>query len=266
MKPVPPFGTFFQAVALTTGLVRTFFSIPFHLTIFVAIYVPNVKPDDSMDGNHSSDDTFTIRRERMVQEQLIRRGISDPDVLRAMRTVPRHLFMPQEYESAAYDDSPQPIGYGQTISQPFVVASMTEHLGLTPDLRVLEIGTGSAYQTAILAEIAREIYTIEYVSELGQQAQTLLRSLGYQNVNFRIGDGSHGWPEAQPFNAIIVTAAAAQIPAPLVEQLASGARMIIPVRGQESDSQDLIRLTRTAEGVSRETLYQVRFVPLRSSQ
>lgn len=219
-----------------------------------------------MDGNHSSDAAFTQRRERMVEEQLVRRGISDHQVLSAMRTVPRHLFMPQDQWEAAYDDSPQPIGYGQTISQPFVVASMTEHLVLTPSSRVLEIGTGSAYQTAILAEIAQEVYTIEYVSELGQRGRSLLESLGYRNVHFRIGDGSFGWPEAQPFDSIIVTAAADEIPGPLVKQLDMHARMILPVRGREPDSQDLIRLTKTPAGIQRETLYQVRFVPLRSSQ
>lgn len=219
-----------------------------------------------MSGDQASEATLARQREHMVREQLERRGISDPRVLDAMRTVPRHYFIPAEYVAAAYEDSPQPIGFGQTISQPFVVASMTEHLRLTPQSRVLEVGTGSAYQTAILAEVADEVFTIEVVPDLAARAKAILDSLDYSNVRYKVGDGALGWPDEAPFDGIIVTAAAATIPELLIQQLGVGGRMIIPVRSDDPESQDLVLLTRTPEDVRREALYPVRFVPLRSPQ
>ena len=172
---------------------------------------------------------FAERRHRMVQEQLRARGITDERVLAAMEKVPRHLFVPPSQRWAAYDDGPLPIGLGQTISQPYMVACMTELLRLTPTDRVLEIGTGSGYQAAILAELAGEVWTIERHLELAEKARELLERLGYTNVHVIAGDGSVGHPEAAPYDGIIVTCAAPAVPKPLLEQLAVGGRMVIPV-------------------------------------
>lgn len=205
------------------------------------------------------DEDFAARRERMVESQLRARDITDPRVLEAMRRVPRHRFVPPAERALAYGDHPIGIGLGQTISQPYIVAYMTEALALGPDARVLEIGTGSAYQTAVLAEIAREVYSIEVVEELADGASEVLRELGYTNVHLRCGDGYGGWPEAAPFDGIIVTAAPDHIPPPLVAQLRFGARLVVPVgRGD----QELLVLTRTEEGVREEQRLGVRFVPL----
>jgi len=198
-------------------------------------------------------------RERMVQEQMVGRGIRDPRVLEALRKVPRHRFVPPGMEAFAYEDSPLPIGLGQTISQPYVVAFMTEALELKPSDRVLEIGTGSGYQAAILSLLAREVYSIEIVEQLGKQAEARLQQMGYANVRVRIGNGYDGWPEAAPFDAIIVTAAPPDVPSALVAQLGPGGRMVVPVG---RDWQDLIRLRRTASGLERESLLPVRFVPM----
>lgn len=188
--------------------------------------------------------------------------VSDPAVLDAMEAVPREEFVPDEMRKAAYDDRALPIRHGQTISQPAVVAYMTEQLRLTTESRVLEIGTGSGYQAAVLAEIAGEIYSIERIPELARTATERLGRLGYSNVHVREGDGAHGWPEAAPFDAIIVTAAAAVIPPALLEQLGAGGRMIIPVGGP-NDAQVLVRLERKPGGeIARESLWPVRFVPL----
>ncbi|MBK7141503.1 MAG: protein-L-isoaspartate(D-aspartate) O-methyltransferase [bacterium] len=199
----------------------------------------------------------------MVEEQIIRRGVVDVAVLDAMRAVPRHLYMPPVLIEVAYDDSPQSIGYGQTISQPYIVASMTEQLGLTKDSRVLEIGTGSGYQTAVLAEIAREVLTIELIPELAASASNILNRFYPHRVKMRVGDGHDGWQEGASFDGIIVTAAADEIPAQLVNQMNVNGRMIIPVRSVRSDLQELVLAIRTAAGVTCEVLYQVRFVPLR---
>ena len=199
-------------------------------------------------------------RERMVVEQIEARGVRGPAVLAALRRVPRHHFMPESVRPRAYFDGAVPIGHGQTISQPFIVASMTEHLGLRPDSRVLEIGTGSGYQAAVLAEIVAEVYTIEIVEPLAERASATLASLGYQNVRVRAGDGYRGWPEAAPFDAIVVTAAPERIPQTLVDQLAPGGRMVIPVGGR--GDQDLLRLVREGDTVRKETLYGVLFVPM----
>ncbi len=195
----------------------------------------------------------------MVREQMAARGIRDPRVLKAMRSVPRHLFVPPSMVPYAYQDTPLPIGHGQTISQPYIVAFMTEALKLRPGDRVLEIGTGSGYQAAVLAHLCRRVYSIEIVEPLGRQAAERLRRLGYSNVRVRIGDGYAGWPEEAPFDAIIVTAAPPEIPQKLVEQLGVGGTLVVPVG---TGVQSLIRLRKTPQGVKRENLLPVRFVPM----
>ncbi|HEX6308467.1 MAG TPA: protein-L-isoaspartate(D-aspartate) O-methyltransferase [Longimicrobiales bacterium] len=195
----------------------------------------------------------------MVREQLRARGIRNRSVLEAMGRVPRHRFVPAPLEAAAYRDHALPIGFDQTISQPYIVAYMTEAADVSPTDRVLEIGTGSGYQAAILGELAREVYTIEIVAGLAARARTLLRELGYANVHVRTGDGYQGWSEHAPFDAILVTAAPDHVPPALVEQLAVNGRMVIPVGSGE---QELKLLRRTAKGVVVQTMLSVRFVPL----
>ena len=198
-------------------------------------------------------------REQMVTQQLAARGIRDARVLAAMRRVPRHEFVPEERRERAYEDRPLSIGYSQTISQPFVVARMSERLELDGTEKVLEIGTGSGYQAAVLAELVDRVFSIEIVPELAERARGDLRRLGYRDVTVRAGDGYRGWPEEAPFDAIIVTAAPPEVPQPLIDQLAVGGRMIVPVgRG----SQQLILITRDATGVHREEGIGVRFVPM----
>lgn len=198
-------------------------------------------------------------RQRMVAEQIAARDVRDARVLAAMRKIPRHLFVPPQMQPYAYADEPLPIGHGQTISQPYIVAFMSEALELKPQDRVLEIGTGSGYQAAVLAELAREVYTIEIVEPLGKEAAERLKSMGYNNVNVRIGDGYRGWPEAAPFDAIVVTAAPDHVPPALLEQLREGGRLVLPVG---RFFQDLIRIRRTPKGVRQESLLPVRFVPM----
>lgn len=184
-------------------------------------------------GEYDSVD-FTQARNRMVEEQLIPRGIQAPEVLAAMRKVPRHLFLGQNFHGDAYGDHPLPIGADQTISQPYMVALMTELLDVHPDQNVLEIGTGSGYQTAILAELAREVYTIERIISLANAAQIRFEHLHYRNIQVRIGDGTVGWKEHAPYHRILVTAGAPTVPAPLVEQLADGGKLVIPVGSRMS--------------------------------
>jgi len=198
-------------------------------------------------------------RERMVARQIEARGVLDPRVLAAMRAVPRHRFVPPEYQDMAYSDQPLAIGHGQTISQPFIVAFMTQALDLDGSEKVLEIGTGSGYQAAVLAEIAREVYTIEIVAPLAEQAARTLAENGYGSVHTRAGDGYRGWPEEAPFDAIIVTAAPDHVPQPLMDQLAMNGRMILPVG---EGSQDLVLIRRTEGGDRREEVLPVRFVPM----
>lgn len=206
-------------------------------------------------------DVYRTARERMVETQIKNRGIIDEKVLKAMLKVPRHLFVEPALRDQAYGDYPLPIGEGQTISQPYIVALMTEALELKGTERVLEVGTGSGYQTAILAEIALWVYTIEKYPSLQEKAKKiLLQELGYKNITFKVGDGTLGWKEASPFDAIIVTAASPQIPSPLMEQLAEGGRIIIPV-GDEF-SQMLIKGVKKGGILHTKTLEPVRFVKL----
>ena len=197
--------------------------------------------------------------ERMVSDQIEARGVSDPLTLAAMRKVRRHEFVPPWLFALAYEDRPLPIGHEQTISQPYIVAFMTEALGLRGGEKVLEVGTGSGYQAAVLAEIAAQVYTIEIVAPLAERARADLARLGYANVHVRAGDGYLGWPEAAPFDAIIVTAAAPRIPEPLKAQLKDGGRLVIPV-GEEYQS--LVVLTRTGSRFAEQTVLPVRFVPM----
>ena len=211
-------------------------------------------------GQRASD--WEARRTRMIDSQLRARGIADKRVLDAMQKVPRHLFVPEEYRSRAYDDSPLPIGHDQTISQPYIVGYMSEALELRPADRVLEIGTGSGYQAAILGELASQVYTIEIVPELAERARAALSAAGYRNVHVRHGNGYLGWPEAAPFDRIIVTAAPEKIPQALVDQLAVGGIMVVPV-GAVYDDQVMTIVRKTDKGVvTRETL-PVRFVPMK---
>jgi protein-L-isoaspartate(D-aspartate) O-methyltransferase len=195
----------------------------------------------------------------MVDQYIVPHGVKDTAVIAAMRHVPRHRFVPARYSVFAYIDGPLPIGYGQTISQPSLVASMTEELQLKKTDKVLEIGTGSGYQAAILAELVDKVLTIEILEPLARQAEQTLAELGYKNIRVRAGDGYLGWPEEAPFDAIIVTAAPGDVPQPLLDQLAIGGRMILPV-GRGIQTLELYR--RTAEGYERKSLTLVRFVPL----
>jgi protein-L-isoaspartate(D-aspartate) O-methyltransferase len=195
----------------------------------------------------------------MVNEQIIARGVRDPLVLEAINHVERHRFVPVDFQSQAYTDGPLPIGEGQTISQPYIVALMTELARIGPDSRVLEIGAGSGYQTAVLAEIAREVYSIEIIERLAQKARQILDELGYTNVQLKVGDGYQGWPEAAPFDAILVTAAPDHIPQPLLDQLKTGGRLVIPVG---SYYQSLQVITKTPDGFRQDSVAPVRFVPM----
>jgi protein-L-isoaspartate(D-aspartate) O-methyltransferase len=199
-------------------------------------------------------------REAMVANQLETRGVRDPRVLAAMRAVPRHRFVPAYQAGAAYRDSPLPIGQGQTISQPYIVALMSEMLELEGDERVLEIGTGSGYQAAILGQLAAEVISVERFASLAQEARGRLAELGYDNVRVEVGDGSLGWPEGAPYDAIIVTAASPGVPPPLEEQLAEGGRLVVPA-GQRW-TQSLVRVRRKGGRLRRETSIGVAFVPL----
>lgn len=208
----------------------------------------------------TAQDAFLERRHAMVEEQIRGRDVKDPRVLDAMRSVPRHLFVPDHLDAMAYGDRPLPIGHDQTISQPYIVAYMTELLKVSPDHRVLEIGTGSGYQAAVLAKLAKEVYTIEIVPELARTAADTLKALGYANVQVREGDGYAGWPEKAPFARIMVTAAPERIPQPLIDQLAPGGVLVIPV-GQRNDTQWMTIVEKTATGVVQRRTIPVAFVP-----
>jgi protein-L-isoaspartate(D-aspartate) O-methyltransferase len=215
-------------------------------------------PPENGTGNGSQDERAR-QRERMVAEQMVARDIKDPRVLAAMRKVPRHLFVPAEQQRLAYEDHPLPIGNDQTISQPYIVAYMTQSLEVKPEHKVLEIGTGSGYQAAVLAELVSQVYTIEIVKELADRATKSLADAGYKNVHVKHGDGYAGWPQVAPFDAIVVTAAPDHVPQPLIDQLAPGGRMIIPVGDY---FQELRLIQRTDKGVVERSTIAVRFVPL----
>jgi protein-L-isoaspartate(D-aspartate) O-methyltransferase len=215
---------------------------------------------DKNDLHQNQGEEWQAACEKMVHYQIERRGISDKRVLDALRKVPRHKFIPAKLFDEAYNDSPLPIGHKQTISQPYIVALMTEKLELVGDERVLEVGTGSGYQAAILAELAKQVYTIEIVNPLCKQAAKRLKEMEYTNVKVRCGDGYSGWPEAAPFDAIIVTAAPDHVPQPLINQLKKGGRMILPV-GEYY--QELVLITKNDQGqIKREAVTPVRFVPM----
>ena len=208
----------------------------------------------------SASTNYENEREQMIESQLARRGIKDKRVLDAMRQVPRHLFVPKDTRGLAYCDGPLPIGQGQTISQPYIVALMTELLELTGQEKVLELGTGSGYQAAILSRLVSQVYSVERHAALAEQAEKVLAQLGYDNVVISVGDGTLGWPEHSPYEAIIVTAAAPDIPQPLMEQLADGGRLVAPVGSRWS--QVLAKVKRQGETLVREHLTAVAFVPL----
>jgi protein-L-isoaspartate(D-aspartate) O-methyltransferase len=207
-------------------------------------------------------DFYTKQRSRMVRDQIESRGIRNRPVLNAMRVVPRHLFVPEGSRNAAYDDYPLPIGQDQTISQPYIVAYMSEQLELRGDEKVLEIGTGSGYQTAVLSELAKDVYTIEFIATLAEAARERLKELHYDNVHLKSGDGYAGWAEHAPFDAIIVTAAAPFVPESLIAQLRDGGRLIIPL-GDGIDSQVLTLIRKKGDSLIRTILEPVRFVPMR---
>lgn len=212
-------------------------------------------------GVQPSEEAFRAQRLAMVEQQIARRGVRNALVLEAMRKVSRHRFVPAHLIARAYDDTPLPIGFGQTISQPFIVGYMTDALGVTKAHRVLEIGTGSGYQAAVLAELAREVYTIEIVPDLARRAGATLRGLGYANVHVREADGYRGWPEQAPFDRIMVTAAPEQIPQALLDQLARGGRLVIPV-GAQGAVQDMTIVDKTDRGIIQRRTIPVQFVPL----
>ncbi len=216
---------------------------------------------ETSDSESAGADPYLKARRAMVKYQIAIRGIEDPDVLAAMEQVPRHEFVPPEEVEQAYDDHPLPIGYGQTISQPYIVALMTELLAVKPGDKVLEIGTGSGYQAAVLAELTDEVYTVEIIPELAASAAERLRRLGYTQVHTKTADGYHGWPEQAPFDAIIVTAAPDHVPPPLIEQLKDGGRLVIPV-GPPGGYQTLWRITKRDGEVVSENITGVIFVPL----
>lgn len=217
---------------------------------------------DTLDWPHPRFPERRRERHKMVQEGIKKQGITDSATMEAMRHVPRHLFVPEAYRQYAYQNRPLPIGYGQTISQPYIVAYMTQILDLKAGEKVLEIGTGSGYQAAVLSEMTPHVYTIEIVEELGKQAKARFDSLGYSTIKTKIGDGYKGWPEYAPFDAIILTAAASHIPKPLIRQLRPGGIMVMPV-GEAGETQMLTKVTKSEDGeVHIRRQLPVRFVPM----
>lgn len=209
----------------------------------------------------SQEDPFASARKRMVEDYIIRWGITDPHLIEALRRVPRHLFVPKEIEHLAYENTALPIGHGQTISQPYIVALMTENLRAEPGDRILEVGTGSGYQAAVLSDMGCEVYTVEIIKVLADEAKDRLASLGYENVSVLWGDGYFGWEEKAPFDGIIVTCAVDHLPPPLLEQLKEGGRMVIPV-GPPWSMQSLLVVEKQREGITTQDLGAVLFVPL----
>lgn len=232
----------------------------FSIIVLITVGAGCSAGEDKPAVEEDEDEIMQKRLERMVESQIESRGVTDPAVLAAMRKTPRWKFVPEDHKNRAFEDNPLPIGYGQTISQPYIVAYMTEALLLKSDDRVLEIGTGSGYQAAVLAEIAAEVYTIEIIPELGERAEGALNELGYDNIHVMVGDGYKGWPEHAPFDAIILTCAPDHIPEPLLDQLADGGRLVIPVGG--TYPQELKRITRVGDDYETEFLTSVLFVPM----
>lgn len=223
------------------------------LTLLSIFLIANLSiPED--DNN-----IYTQRRWEMIETQIVSRGIRDSKLIRAMLKIPRHKFVPENLRDIAYGDNPLPIGMEQTISQPYIVALMTELLKLNSGEKVLEVGTGSGYQTAILAEMGCDVYTVEILEPLLEKARRILKSLGYKNIHYKAGDGYRGWPQFAPFDAIIVTAAPDHMPQPLIEQLKVNGRMIIPVGAQY---QELLLIKKTDKGTEMKTVTPVRFVPM----
>ena len=204
--------------------------------------------------------SYAGQRRKMVEEQLVERGINDLRLLEVVSRVPRHLFVQESLQHRAYGDTPLPIGENQTISQPYIVGAMTEALHLKGEERVLEIGTGSGYQTAIIAELCSQVFTIERLNNLSRKAQNVLESLNYMNIVFKMFDGTYGWPDQAPFDAILITASAPEIPGSLVKQLGDGGRLVAPIG--EADKQKLVVLTKNGDRVSRRDLGDCKFVPL----
>lgn len=230
----------------------------FSLLIIAAVFALSYLCSAPASGNQE----FLTARRSMVEEQIVKRGVTDSTVIESMLSVPRHLFVPEKYVSNAYHDTPLPIGYGQTISQPYIVAYMTEILKVGREDIVLEVGTGSGYQAAVLSALVKKVYTIEIIPELALKAAHQLKKLNYKNVNVKNSDGYYGWPEHGPFDAVIVTAAAGHIPLPLVKQLKKGGRMIIPLGGPFM-VQNLVLVTKDKAGnITTENVMYVRFVPL----
>jgi protein-L-isoaspartate(D-aspartate) O-methyltransferase len=229
------------------------------MKFFILVFLFLISCGQQSTINQRTEKMYDKMRIRMVEEQIERRGISDEKVLNAMRNVPRHEFVPDHLKKYAYADEPLPIGEDQTISQPYIVAYMTEYLDLEPDHKVLEIGTGSGYQAAVLAEIIDTVYTIEIVEVLANRAKQTLERLGYENVFVKGGDGYKGWPEHAPFDAIIITAAPTKIPQPLLQQLKIGGHMILPLGDY---SQELVLIEKMENDYKQEKLLPVRFVPM----
>ena len=229
-----------------------------HRTAVVAVFGVTLMIFGSVDP--AAQDEFRGRRLAMVEQQIRARDVDDARVLDAMREVPRHRFVPPEFARFAYDDHPLSIGGGQTISQPYIVAYMSQLLQVAPQHRVLEIGTGSGYQAAVLSRLAKEVYTIEIVPELARMAAQTLKGLGYANVHVREGDGYAGWPERAPFDRIMVTAAPEKIPAPLLDQLAPGGRLVVPV-GERHGTQWMTVVEKTTTGIVQRKTIPVAFVP-----
>lgn len=228
--------------------------------VLVAVLSLSTSPATNLLAECAMED-YVRHRQHMVKHQIEARGVRDPAVIRAMREVPRHCFVPSHLRPQAYRDGPLPIGHGQTISQPYIVALMSELLALKPDQRVLEIGTGSGYQAAVLAHMGAQVYSIEIVEPLAQKAKTVIQQLDYHNVYIKIGDGYKGWPRKAPFDGIIVTCAPSHIPEPLKDQLAEGGRMVIPV-GKVYGVQRLILLRKIKGQIKEEKNIAVRFVPM----
>ena len=235
---------------------RTYFKAAVVLVIVLSHFPHPLLGD--LTGKES--DPLSSMREKMVETQIRARGVTDEKVIDALRRIPRHEFVPPAEKLLAYLDNPLPIGQGQTISQPYIVALMTEQLRVVPEDKILEVGTGSGYQAAVLAELAKEVYTIEILKPLYQQAKSTLEKLGYQNVKIRLGDGTKGWPEAAPFDKIIVTAGGLKIPDDLIQQLKEGGRLVMPVG--ERDEQMLVVGEKSGRILKTTEIIPVRFVPL----